>query len=202
MCPLSFFVLGWWLLAAVHIYHVLPISERGVIVGALAGLCIGMILAALSFKNWAPRFYQIDVRLAVLVYLLWSAMALAFFMGLPFGTIALGAFAGVYVGRKQRHAGANSDAFARGTRNVGLFTALITGAQMLAIGLLALREESLLERFRSVTGLDLAATDALLGTGLAAAVCIVGAVVQFWCTKSAAGFAFRIGSNVVRQRVG
>jgi len=195
MCPASLFVLWWWVAAALTIYHVFSIPESGIATAAFTGLGLGIVLDLLCLKNWITRLYSLEVKLTVLAYLFWSAMAVAFFMGLPFGNIALGTLAGLYVGRKQHHAGASGDLFARSARNVSIFTAMVTGAEALPIGILALGEPSIVAALRAI-GLDQFVTTGLLGVGLVGAGCIVLVVVQFWCTRTAATIAFRLGNDV------
>lgn len=195
MCPVSLFVLWWWVAAALGIYRVFSISDSRIATAALTGLGIGIVLDLLRLKNWITRLYSLDLKLTVLAYLFWSAVAVAFFMGLPFGNIALGTLAGLYVGRKQYHAGASENLFAGSARNVSIFTALVTGAEAFPIGVLALGEQSVVASLRAI-GLDQSLTTGLMGVGLIGVVCLALMVVQFWCTKTAAALAFRIGKNV------
>ncbi len=194
MWPASLFVLWWWAAAALSIYHVLPIPESGVPTAAFTGLGIGIVLDIFCMKNWLTGFYSLDVKLTVLVYLFWSAIAVAFFMGLPFGNIALGTLAGLYIGRKQHHAGASGDLFARTARNVSIFTALVTGTEAFPIGVLALGEQSVVASLRAI-GLDQSATTGLRGVGLVSLACLALMAIQFWCAKSAAALAFRLGKE-------
>lgn len=194
MCPASLFVLWWWAAAALSIYHVLPIPESGIATAAFTGLGIGIVLDIFCLKNWITSFYSLDVKLTVLVYLLWSAIAVAFFMGLPFGNIALGTLAGLYIGRKQHHAGASERLFARSARNVSIFTALVTGAEAFPIGGLALGEQSVVASLRTI-GLDHSVTTGLMGVSLVGVVCLVLMAVQFWSARTAAAFAFRLGKE-------
>jgi len=194
-CPASLFVLWWWVAAALYICHVFSIPESGVPAAAFTGLGIGILLDIFCLKNWITKFYSLDLKLTVLAYLFWSAVAVAFFMGLPFGNIALGTLAGLYIGRKQYHAGASENLFAGSARNVSIFTALVTGAEAFPIGVLALGEQSVVASLRAI-GLDQSLTTGLMGAGLLGVGCLVLMVVQFWCTKTAAALAFRIGKNV------
>jgi len=195
ICPLSLSVLWWWVAAALTIYGVFSIPESGIATAAFTGLGLGIALDILGLKNWIARFYSLDVKLTVLAYLFWSVMAVAFFMGLPFGNITLGALAGLYVGRKQYHAGASRDLFARSARHVSLFTALVTGAEALPIGVLALDEQIIVAALRAIVGPDQFVTTSLMGVGLVGVGCLALMVVQFWCTKTAAALAFRLGKR-------
>ena len=190
--PLSFFVLCWWVAAALTICGLFSIPDSGIAAAALTGLGLGILLDILGLKNWIARFYTLDVRLTMLAYLFWSAASVAFFMGLPFGNIALGTLAGVYIGRKQYHARASRDLFARSARNTSTFTALVTGAEALPIGVLALGEQSVVATLRAI-GLDQSVTTGLIGVGLVGVGCLVLMAVQFWCTRTAAALAFRVG---------
>ncbi|UCC64262.1 MAG: hypothetical protein JSV36_04195 [Anaerolineae bacterium] len=191
VCPASLFVLWWWTAAALAIYRLLPIPESGIALAAFAGLGIGVALDAFCLKRWIARFYGADVRLAVLVYLFWSAVAVALCMGLPFGNIALGILAGVYVGRRHYHAGASEEAFTRAARHSSIFVGLVTGAEAFLIGLFGLREEFIVDALRAGVGLDQSVVTGPIGVGLVGVVCVVLVAVQFWCTKAAARIAFR-----------
>ena len=193
MCPLSLFVLGWWISASVVIYRLLPLRESDIATAAVIGLGLGIVLDLFCLKTWIPRFYSLDARLTVLVYLFWSAMVVAFFMGLPFGNLALGTLAGVYVGRRQRHAGVGGGAFLESARNIGLFTALVTGLEALPIGVLSLHEQIVVETLQAVTGLDQATLTGPIGLGLVGLGCLLLMVVQFWFARTAAALAFRFG---------
>ena len=193
LCPLLLFVFCWWTTAAIAIAHILPIPESGVAVAAFTGLALGVILDVLYLKKWIPRFYSVDIKLLVLVYLFCSAIAIALFMGLPFGNVALGTLAGVYVGRREYHAAGSGGSFARTTRRASIFTALVAGAEALPIGLLALGEGVVLELLQVVVELDQSVITGPVGVGLVGLLCVVLMVVQFWCTRTGARLAFRFG---------
>lgn len=196
LCPASLFVFLWWSAAALAIYRVLPIPDSGVAVAAFTGFGIGIVLDVLCLKNWIARFYHVSIKLMALAYLFWSAIAVAFFMGLPCGNVVLGTLAGLYVGRKQHHIGASREMFARAARNVSLFTALVTSAEVLPIGLLGLHEDVIIEALRAIAKLDQSVVTGPLGIGLVGIGCVVLMIVQFCCTRTATALAFRSGKNV------
>jgi hypothetical protein len=191
-CGLSVFVAGWWLSASLAIYHVLPLSERNIETAALASLALGLALAVWRIKRWVPRFYSIRLEWLVPIYVFWSAIAVAFFMGLPLGNLILGTIAGLCIGRRERHAGAAQESLFRTARGAGIFTAMVTGAGAVAIGVLALREPA------AATGplpwpVSLLASK-IWGPVLVGAACVLVALVQFWLTLLAARSAFRVGT--------
>jgi len=191
LCPLLLFVLCWWATAALATY--LPIPERWIAVAALSGLASGIGLDVLYLKKWIPHFYSADVKLLVLVYLFCSAIAAAFCMGLPLGNVVLGTLAGVYVGRRAYHATQSRESFSKTARKVGLFTALVTGAWALWIGLLALDEEMVIELLQGVVGLSRVMIAGPVGVGLVILLCVALMVVQYWCTRIGAWMMFRLG---------
>ena len=193
LCPAALFVLFWWMAAAVAIYNVLPVTDSCIAIAAFTGLAAGLALDVLYLKRWTSRFYHAGAQCMVLVYLFWSAVAVAFFMGLPFGNLVLGTLAGLYVGRRQHHAGASTDVFASAARNASVFTALVTGVEALPIGLLALREGIVLETLRATAGLAPSAASGPLGVVLVITLSVLLVVIQFASTHTAAVIAFRPG---------
>jgi hypothetical protein len=175
------------------VYHVLRIPESEIAVAAFTGLALGVTLDVLYLRRWISRFYSADVRVMVLVYLCCSAIAVAFFMGLPVGNIVLGALAGVYIGRREYHAARSGESVSKTVRKASLFTAIVTGAEALPIGFLALNEDWVVEWLQAVTGMDPWAATSLLGIGLIVLLCIVLMAIQFWCTKTMAWIAFGRG---------
>jgi len=197
LCPLLSFVLCWWSTAALVIYQVLPIPESVITVAAFTGLVVGLVLDALCLRKWIAQFYNAGVRLMVLVYLFCSTIAVAFFMGLPLGNIVLGMLAGVYVGRRQHNAGGSKELFPMTVRKVSVFTAFVTGLEALPIGLLALGEGMVVELLQQIVGLEESVIVGPVGIGLVGLLCVVLMAVQFWCTRTAAWFAFGHGGREV-----
>jgi hypothetical protein len=195
ICPASLFVFLWWTAAALSLYHLLPVPENIIAIAAFAGLAIGIILDIFYLKKWMARFYAVNTKLLLAAYTFWSAVAVALFMGLPFGNIAWGMCAGLYVGRRQYHAGSPPRQFARAARNVSLFTAAVTSAEALTIGFLALREELVGQILRSATALGQPMTAFPVGIAFVITLSVILLAIQFWCTRTAARFAFRFGQH-------
>lgn len=189
-CPVTVFVVAWWAAASLAIFRVLPIPESGIAISAFAGLGAGIVLDILYLKRWVAAFYTASVRLIVPMYLLWSAMAVAFFMGLPLGNLVLGTLAGLYAGRRSLHTGSNPEAVIRRTST---FTALVTGLEALPIGILVLGEKGVIEFLETSTGLSPSSISGPAGVALICALCLILMAVQFWATRAAVAIAFRIG---------
>lgn len=193
LCPLLLFVSCWWITAALTAYHVLRIPESGIAIAAFTGLALGITLDVLFLRRWISRFYSADVRVMVLLYLCCSVIAVAFFMGLPVGNVVLGTLAGAYIGRREYHVARSGESVSKTVMKASLFTAILTGAEALPIGLLALNEDWVVEWLQRVTGKDSWAVSDLLGIGLIVMLCVVLMTVQFWCTKTMAWIAFGCG---------
>jgi hypothetical protein len=193
LCPLLLFSLCWWGTATLTMYNVLRIPESGIAIAAFTGLAVGVTLDVFYLRRWINRFYRVDVRVMIPVYLYTSVVAVAFFMGLPIGNLLLGTLAGVYIGRREYYAARSGCAVSKAIRRASLFTAVVTGIEALPIGLLALNEEWVVEWLQVATGWDSGVVTGLLGIGLIVFLCIVLMAVQFWCTKTAARIAFERG---------
>ncbi|NWG12111.1 MAG: hypothetical protein HXY20_01100 [Acidobacteria bacterium] len=139
------------------------------------------------------RFYVVvvDWRLAEPICLFWVMIATASFMGLPVGTLVLETLAGLYVGRRYRHAGIPADGFPRRTRKASLLVALVTGMASLGIGILALRETYILAAIQKIAGTDPGAATMVLAGGMVLVLCLLLVALQYWCTRAAAARSFR-----------
>jgi hypothetical protein len=193
LCPLLVFDFFWWTSAAAAMSGVLHLSERGIAAAALAGLGLGIIMDAVCLKVWISRFYSASLKVMMAIYLCCSVIAVASCMGLPLGNLLLGALAGLYVGRKEYHAGGSEQSLARAARRAAIFTALVTGVEALPIGLLALNERTVARLLEAGLGVDQAAIAGPAGAGLVVLGCLLLMLVQFWCTRMAARLAFGPG---------
>ena len=189
-CPASLFVVGWWTAGGLSAYGVVSFSDRAVAGIALGGLGLGVFLVILRLRNWLAGFYATKMGWLVLIYVFWSTISLAFCMGLPFGNLGLGALAGVYVGRRERHAGATAELLAASARRAGLFTAVMTGAGALAIGLLALKDAYTFALLQAAPLVGPHITSRTAGLLVVLVACVLLAAVQFWLTRGAVTLAF------------
>lgn len=191
VCPATLFVACWWTAAALSICDLLPVSTGVIIAAAFAGLGLGLILDVLFLKRWVLAVYLVERKALIPAYLVWSVMAVGLCMGLPVGTASLGAMAGVYTGRRLRHARSSGETLRLEARKVGLFAAAVTGLGALPIGLLALQSEArLVEAALEVVGLSHPDMAGLGGVALVAVLCLVLMVAQYWVTRAAARLAF------------
>ncbi|HEY46889.1 MAG TPA: hypothetical protein G4O14_08905 [Anaerolineae bacterium] len=98
--PASLFVLLWWSTSALAMSRVLKIQEDTIIIASLLGLGIGILVNIFFLNDLRESFYDFGYKFLIPLYFFWSAIALAFFMGMPFGNLLLGTLAGLYYGRR------------------------------------------------------------------------------------------------------
>ena len=188
-CPFTFFVFVWWTSA------LLPIPEKAVPGCAFAGLGLGIVVVISRLRSWVSGFYDARKVVAVPLYLFWSAIALAFFMGLPIGVVVLGLIPGLYIGRKEHHACRQADLFKKDARTVSLFTAAITGFVSLAMGIMAVGEQRSMQHILAIVGMSrLAATPGGRIVFVAIAVAVL-TTLQYWLTRRTASWGFRLGTD-------
>lgn len=196
LLPVSFFILFGVIAIALKISHILEIAETFIIIIAFIGLSLAIILNIIYLKKWVTIFYIINMKLLIMIYLLLSILAIVIFIGFPFGNIALGTVAGIYMGRKLYHNEVDGMTYRKRARKVGFFTSLVTSIESVPIGLLALHEPILADTLCEVAGLEQSVTSGPIGIALVILACMILLVFQFWCTRTATAWAFRLGRKV------
>jgi len=184
-CPFTTLVLFWWGGAGLAMYGVLPFGERGIVACALVGLTLGLILDAVLLPRWVSGFYRLRLLWLLPLYALWSTIAAAFFMGMPFGNLALGTAVGVYLGRRAAHFGVPSRALPGIERRAASFTTYVLTAWSLPFALLALSEGAVVRTIHAVLGWTEASIKGVPGIALMCVICLVLAAVQFQLTARA-----------------
>ena len=152
LIPLIVFVIFWWSIAALDILNFLVIPESIIAIVAVTGLAIGIVLDIIYLKEWTTKFYEMNKVFSILLYLICSVMAVAFFMGFPIGNLLLGFLAGIYVGRKWYHLNSDRASFSSASKKVSIFSAFVTSIEALPIGILALQEELIIDFINRIFG--------------------------------------------------
>ena len=199
ICPLLAFVACWWTAAIIHM-NVPDVPVSVVAVAAMLGLAVGIILDVLWLKRWMRRFYTASLHWMAAVYGALCVVAVASFMGLPIGTFGLGILAGIYTGRRLHHLGSEEEAARRSFHRVALFAALMTAGAALLIGLLVLRDQSVVETMQRWFGI---APGMARGVAGVAIVCVLSAVLfcaQYWCAMWAGRLAYKIRATTPTER--
>jgi hypothetical protein len=194
-CPASLFVLLWWSTSALAMSRVFKIHEDIVIYASLMGLGIGILLNIFYLKDIRVRFYDIGHKYLIPLYFFWSAIALAFSMGMPIGNLILGTLAGLYCGRRFSYQELLERDIAKSASTISVFTALVTGIESLFIGLLGLEEQIVVELIQSTLGLNPLELTGPIGVGMVVVVALFIMVVQYVFTRFAIGKGFQIGNS-------
>ena len=190
--PFTFMVIGWWGSASLLMAGLLRVTDAQIAMAACLGLALGLLLDLAFLRRWIGAFYRVNLRLLAPIYLCWTAIATAFFMGLPLGNLVLGTAAGAYVGRRAVNGAIQRPDRWRLVGRTSLFTAGVTSAAALGIGLLAAREPYTLAPFRRLLGLDQAATTLTVDLAIVSVAVVLLAAVQFWLTRLSAVVTMRL----------
>jgi hypothetical protein len=200
-CPLLSFVLFWWTTAAFSLFMA-DIPVRVIIMAALTGLVVGIVLDIVFIRRWVKGFYTANVSLLIVVYLGLCVVAIAFFMGLPVGTFALGIAVSAYAGRRQRHMQTHGTSVTTALHKAAFLAAFVTTATAFPIGILALDEQSVLKFLEAIFGFDQAIFRGPVGLAMVVFLCLVLFLGQYWCSRQAGQLTFRIDSDHAQQGTG
>ena len=134
-------------------------------------------------------FYQANLRLLSVLFVVGSLLAIALGMGVPLGNLLLGILAGFYVGRRHVYAGRESQVFLQASRRVGKFTGTVVALIALPVGLLALfaGEEGTARVLVEAVGISYST---VAGLGLVVVLCGVLWLMQYALARGAAWVAY------------
>ncbi|MDH3943264.1 MAG: hypothetical protein OEV06_04125 [Anaerolineae bacterium] len=197
--PFLLFMLFWWAAAGLVLTGIAPISERAIAASALLGLVSGIALDIRYLKSWIPQFYHLDNKYLVALYLFCSLLAVAFFMGLPIGNLALGVLAGIYLGRRGKFTGISGADIVSQARRGSFFTAIVTAGEAFPIGLLALEEKLVLDILQEISALPAAGITGVPGILMVITFVILLGLLQYQLTRWATGWTYRISAGSVHS---
>lgn len=190
-CPLLTFILFWWASALLHMYsNVIPLNI--VIASALTGLVVGLLFDILFLKRWLQRFYITSIRSMIVLYIGLSVVAVAFFMGLPIGTITIGTIAGIYMGRRMSFVHADRITAVRVVRKTAFMTASVTVIGALPIGFLALKEQDILTMLEQLPGMSQSSLQGIVGFTTIIILCGLLFLIQYYLSKKAGLLIFNM----------
>jgi hypothetical protein len=195
MVPLTLFLAGWFISAALFLYEVISIPETAILIVAFCGLGLGILFDVACLKRWVRKAYCLNLRLLSLLYLFYAIVTLAFFMGVPIVNVGLGVIAGVYVGRRCHHLGAKPKHFQQEVKKVSLFTAWVMGFVAIISGAIAISDPWTPANLQGMFNI----TSFIITPEMIIGLVIVGApllvVLQYWLAKFAAIFAFNLNQH-------
>jgi hypothetical protein len=191
LIPLMAGVLFWWIAASLDILKIVAIPEQIIAIAAITGLAIGIVLDFVFLEKWTLKFYEMNKVISILLYLFCSLMAVAFFMGVPVGNLFLGFLAGAYVGRKCHYLNSDQESFSSASKDVSIFSAVVTSIEAFPIGLLAMQEESIINSVNRIFGFVLFHANKIIDILLIAILCSILFWIQFFVTRFGAKLSFR-----------
>ena len=189
LIPSIFFFHFWWISSSLVIYQIIPISENQIAISALTGLLIGICLVWFTYKILLSRFYNIRYSFLIPIYLFCSAISFGIMMGFPLGNIILGVFAGLYIGRRIKYAKLYPQSIFMKT---SIFTAFVSGCWVLLISILAIGDDEVLLFLKSNFKLTENIIIGPIGITLVILVSLIIGVFQFYLTRIACRFSFKI----------
>ena len=186
--PIILFLAGWW--TSLNF-----VTDQSMFVFGLIGLGIGCIVDIIFSRRITKAYWWKQGALAI-VYLFYSVCVFGFFMGVPIFNLAVGAMAGVFMGRRFYHLGVARERLHKAATSFGLFAASIMVLISLASAYFAtkdIRDTAL--NLRGMFKLPFVPTDQMIivlivvgGTGLV--------LTQYWISKRLTQWAYRIGNKV------
>jgi len=185
-------------------FTLLPLESRVITVTALTALALGALLDLVFLRRWIRRAYNVHPGFPVFVYLSFSVVAFALCMGVPVGNVLLGVVAGVYGGRRLRHAEVDVDRARRAARRVGTLTTAVIFVICCLSATIALISAStpsdLQGMLQAVTSLQLTVTwPMVVGLILFGGSALI--LLQYWLTRTAALLAYRLGRPTPQSEI-
>ena len=195
LVPLTLFLLGWFISAALFLYKLILIPETAIPTVAFSGLGLGILLDIAFLKQWTQNLYLFDLRLLSLLYLFCAIVTLSFFMGVPIFNVGWGVIAGVYIGRRCRYLKMNVESFQRVVKKISQFTALVMSFTVIISGTIAISDPWTPANLQGMFNLG----SFVITPEMIISLIVIGGpllvIGQYWLTRFAALFAFNLGHS-------
>jgi hypothetical protein len=179
------FLFGWWI-------SIPLVPESQIFLCALAGLCLGAIVDWLFLRSWIGRAYSLKPWVWKGVYVFYSVGLFGFFMGVPVFHVLLALPAGVFVGRRLAHEGANAANVVKAGRRTAAFTTSILALVCLASATVALASESTAHDLQGMLRIPFEVTPAMMVSLIVGGGSVLLALNRWLAVKSVA-WAYRLG---------
>jgi hypothetical protein len=186
--PILLFLVGWW-------SSLFFVTEELVFIFSLTGLGVGCIIDIVLFGKIMKAYWWKQGVLSM-IYLFYTVGFFGFFMGVPIFNLAVGALAGVFMGRRFYHQGVAKERLQKASISLAHFSALIMALVSIASAYYATKDirdtalnlQSMLKLQFLPTNQAILALIVVGGTGLV--------LMQYWITKRLTHWAYRIGNKV------
>jgi hypothetical protein len=191
--PALLFFVAWWSAfgIAVAVWHSTGdnLPEKVIAISALAGLAGGVLLDCFFLRRWTQRVYRVRTWFLVAAYLALAIFGFAACMGVPVFHPLLGAVAGLYVGRKLAHAGAEPEQAKRAMRQVAVFAAAVMSAICFLSGTIALVNPTTPRELQRMLHTPFDVSWTMVG-GLILVGGTILVLLQYWLARRATALAY------------
>jgi hypothetical protein len=185
--PILLFLAGWW-------FSLFFVTDEKVFIFGLAGLGLGCFLDII-FIRYIMKAYWWKHSILTMIYLFYSFGFFGFFMGVPIFNVAVGALAGVFMGRSFYHRGLAKEQLQKASTSYACFSATIMVFVSIASAYFATKDiRDTAHNLQGMFKLPFLPTDQAI-----IALIVVGGIglvlVQYWIAKKLTHWAYRIGDK-------
>lgn len=186
--PIFLFLIGWW--SSLNFA-----SDWIVLMFGLIGLGIGCIIDIIISRRISKAYWWKKGVLSM-VYVFYSVCVFGFFMGVPIFNLAVGAFAGIFMGRRFFHLGVDRERLQKAATAFSLFSASIMALISLASAYFALKDiRDTALNLHGMLKLQFMPTDQMI-----IALIVVGGIglilTQYLISRQLTRWAYRIRNKV------
>ena len=186
--PSMLFIISWWGLALIPILNIYEISDKLIAFFAISGMFIGFIISIFTHKYLFFNFYKIDYFYLSLFYIFFSAVGIAFLMGIPILVILIGVIAGIYIGRRLYITNSYDEKI---VKSVSIFSSLVTGFWVLFICLIIKNDVALNQEY---TGISIDIFSGTFGMLIVVLIVLLFILLQYFLTNVSCKLAYKMGS--------
>jgi len=186
--PVFCFLMGWWCSFRF-------VSNEIMFLIALIGFGIGCVVDIIISGRISKAYWWGKGSLAM-IYLFYSVCVFGFFMGVPIFNLAVGALAGIFMGRRFFHLGVERERLRKAAAEFAIFASSIMALISLASAYFAtkdIRDTAL--NLKGMLNLPFVPTDPMI-----IVLIVVGGIglilTQYWISKALAHWAYGKGNKV------
>lgn len=114
--PISSLCAFWW------VSFLLRLDVR---FWVIIGISVGIVLDIAVLSKLVSKFYNLNVFILIMLYMVYSIYIFGFFMGVPVFNVIPGVIAGLYVGRKMKITGQTDNVYKQEIKKTVRFSSLV-----------------------------------------------------------------------------
>ena len=155
LAPLAGFMAGWWI-------SYTALQGIFIAVGALAGLCLGIVADVFLLKRWVERASQMNTLFWATIFLFYTVGIFGFFMGVPVFNALLAIPAGFVVAARTGTGSSGSTGVSLAARRAAWFTTGVLFVVCAASAFIALASRSTAADLKGMLGLSFEVTQGMI----------------------------------------